>query len=55
MTGQKEPRRLGIMGGTFDPIHNAHLLIAEAVREALRLDRVLFIPAAHPPHKQEGG
>ena len=53
MAERKEPvRRVGIMGGTFDPIHNAHLMIAEAVREAFGLDRVLFIPAAHPPHKR---
>ena len=44
-------RRVGILGGTFDPIHYGHLLIAEQVREALGLDRVLFIPAAMPPHK----
>ena len=44
--------RLGIMGGTFDPIHMGHLIMAEAVRDEFGLDRVLFIPAAHPPHKQ---
>lgn len=44
--------RIGIMGGTFDPIHIAHLAIAEAVREEFSLDLVLFIPAANPPHKQ---
>jgi nicotinate-nucleotide adenylyltransferase len=44
-------RRVGILGGTFDPIHYGHLVIAEQVREALELDRVLFIPAAMPPHK----
>jgi nicotinate-nucleotide adenylyltransferase len=43
--------RVGILGGTFDPIHYGHLVIAEEVREALSLDRVLFIPAAIPPHK----
>jgi nicotinate-nucleotide adenylyltransferase len=43
--------RVGILGGTFDPIHYGHLVIAEQVREALRLDRVLFVPAAVPPHK----
>jgi nicotinate-nucleotide adenylyltransferase len=46
-----EDRRVGILGGTFDPIHYGHLVIAEQVREALRLDRVLFVPAARPPHK----
>ena len=44
--------RLGIFGGTFDPIHIAHLRCAEEAREQLRLDRVLFIPAAEPPHKR---
>lgn len=44
--------RIGLMGGTFDPIHLAHLHIAEEAREAFELDRVLFIPAAQPPHKQ---
>ena len=43
--------RIGILGGTFNPIHLAHLRIAEEVREACSLDRVLFIPAADPPHK----
>ena len=41
----------GILGGTFNPIHLAHLHIAEEVREAHDLERVLFIPAADPPHK----
>lgn len=44
-------RRLGIFGGTFDPIHTAHLRCAEEAREALSLDLVLFIPSASPPHK----
>lgn len=43
--------KTGILGGTFNPIHLAHLRIAEEVREACGLDRVLFIPAATPPHK----
>jgi nicotinate-nucleotide adenylyltransferase len=43
--------KTGILGGTFNPIHLAHLRIAEEVREACGLDRVLFIPAADPPHK----
>ena len=45
-------QRLGIFGGTFDPIHTGHLVTAEAVRDEYRLDKVLFIPAAQPPHKQ---
>lgn len=45
------PGSTGIIGGTFDPIHHGHLAIAEEVREALGLERVLFMPAATPPHK----
>lgn len=41
----------GILGGTFDPIHIAHLAVAEAARDEFGLRRVLFIPAAQPPHK----
>ncbi|HKE26676.1 MAG TPA: nicotinate-nucleotide adenylyltransferase [Bryobacteraceae bacterium] len=43
--------RLALFGGTFDPIHNAHLAIAKAAAVHFQLDRVLFVPAAHPPHK----
>ncbi len=43
--------RIGIMGGTFDPIHSAHLMTAEAARTRFELDQVLFIPAGQPPHK----
>ena len=43
--------KLGILGGTFDPIHLAHLRIAEEVRLALELDRVFFVPASNPPHR----
>ncbi len=46
-------RRLGVMGGTFDPIHIGHLLLAQFVQEKLLLDAVLFIPAADPPHKED--
>lgn len=45
-------KRLGIMGGSFDPVHLAHLLVAEEVREALALELVLFVPTAVQPLKQ---
>ena len=45
--------RLGIFGGSFDPVHCGHLLLAECCREQCRLDAVWFLPAAVPPHKQE--
>jgi len=45
------PRRLGIFGGTFDPVHYAHLLLAETCREQCQLDEVWLLPAALPPHK----
>jgi nicotinate-nucleotide adenylyltransferase len=46
--------RVGIFGGTFDPIHFGHLIVAEQAREQARLDAVWFIPAPRPPHKDEG-
>lgn len=48
MTGMP---RLGLLGGTFDPIHLGHLDVAEAARDALGLDRVLLVPARVPPHR----
>ena len=45
--------KLGIYGGTFDPIHNAHLILAREALEQLGLDRVVFVPAAASPHKLE--
>jgi nicotinate-nucleotide adenylyltransferase len=49
---QMKPR-IGIFGGTFDPVHLGHLIMAEQCREAGELDEVWFIPAARPPHKQD--
>jgi len=45
--------RIGIFGGTFDPVHQGHLILAEQCREQAGLGRVLFVPAARPPHKLE--
>jgi nicotinate-nucleotide adenylyltransferase len=44
--------REGILGGSFDPIHNAHLYVAREAQRRLALDRVVFVPANRPPHKQ---
>src|SRR5579864_5330127 len=45
--------RLALFGGTFDPIHNAHLTVAREAADQFHLDQVWFIPAAHPPHKSD--
>jgi len=45
--------KLGIFGGTFDPVHHGHLIVAEAVRESAGLDRIMFVPTMISPHKQE--
>lgn len=47
--------KIGLFGGTFNPIHNCHLTIAAQIRERLSLDQVLFIPSGDPPHKPEDG
>ncbi|MDI9442002.1 MAG: nicotinate-nucleotide adenylyltransferase [Firmicutes bacterium] len=51
MTGKN--RKLGIMGGTFDPVHYGHLVTAEAARLEFDLDQVLFLPSGVPPHKTD--
>jgi nicotinate-nucleotide adenylyltransferase len=45
--------RIGVFGGSFDPVHLGHLILAECCREQAGLDRVLFVPAATQPHKQD--
>ena len=45
-------RRIGIMGGTFDPIHMGHLILGEKAYEQFHLDKVLFMPSGNPPHKR---
>lgn len=51
MTRASNGPRIGLLGGTFNPIHLGHLRAAEEVREALELERVLFVPSRVPPHK----
>jgi nicotinate-nucleotide adenylyltransferase len=54
MSGHRdEPKRIGVMGGTFDPVHNGHLVAASEVSHRLGLDRVLFVPTGQP--WQKGG
>ncbi len=45
--------RLALFGGTFDPIHSAHLTVAREAADKFHLDQVWFVPAAHPPHKSD--
>jgi nicotinate-nucleotide adenylyltransferase len=47
----REIKKLGILGGTFNPIHYGHLVAADCARDACHLDQVLFVPSARPPHK----
>lgn len=47
--------RLGLLGGTFDPVHMGHLVLAEICREACELDELWFVPTGNPPHKKKAG
>ncbi len=53
-TNKPRKQRIGILGGTFNPVHLGHLLVAQAACETGRLDKVKFVPAAVPPHKGTG-
>ena len=44
--------KIGIMGGTFDPVHNGHLMLGHAAYEAFSLDQIWFMPNGNPPHKK---
>lgn len=48
----QKAQRVGIMGGTFDPIHQGHLVTAEAARSEFNMDKVVFVPSGQPPHKK---
>ena len=52
MTSKKNNEKIGLIGGTFDPVHIGHLFIAQTALEEVGLDRVIFVPAGQPPHKQ---
>ena len=54
LSPQPSALKLGIFGGSFNPIHHGHLALARQVLERLQLDRVLFIPTGDPPHKRDG-
>lgn len=53
MSFQNKRRRIGVYGGTFDPVHTVHLIVAERARDTLELDEIWLMPARIPPHKQD--
>ena len=53
MSSHAKHERIGIFGGTFDPVHYGHLLLAETCREQLNLDKLTLLPAGSPPHKSD--
>ena len=55
MPTEVKRKRIGLLGGTFDPVHNGHLAVADHVQHALGLDSIWFIPASLPPHKDGHG
>ena len=52
---EEKLQKIGIMGGTFDPIHIGHLILGETAYEQFGLDKVLFMPAGNPPHRRSRG
>ena len=53
LTHRNNRRKIGLYGGTFDPVHNGHVNVAEQILRQYDLDEIIFIPAARPPHKQQ--
>ena len=51
MSDRQQPQRIGVLGGTFDPVHNGHLHMARELRHAAGLDAIVWVPAGRPPHK----
>ena len=51
---RQEPLKIGVLGGTFDPVHNGHLAMARAAMDKFGLQRIIFIPAAVSPYKTGG-
>jgi nicotinate-nucleotide adenylyltransferase len=52
---EKPKQRIGIFGGSFNPLHHGHLIVAEFAAESIDLDLILFVPVVHPPHRDGSG